>query len=411
MSAAIGAGARWSSVSATDFSRVAGLPRRAMIAVELEGWDLIAERDATTGIAHRKIDQGGLALDLDRRDDLHWATTIPHKLETIMAEDGSHPWVREFRERVGWGLQAFALPDDPDPATRMLAAGRLSDELGLDAFFICDHPAYAPEAWLHLGALAVQTSRVRLGSVVLCAGYRAPVLTARLVADLDNLSGGRAILGLGHGWNRTELAQLGLPFPSVPERQAALAEAIEIIRGVWGTEPFSFSGKYHSTEAERMLPPPVQRPSPPIILAGGGERTALRLVAHYAHACNFGPGHATGLTRTTEDVRHKNAVLDRYLLEAGRDPRSVLRTHFTSWLMIAPTASAARAKLDRYYPEGINEEQRFSRVVGSPAQVAHYYQELVDAGMEFFVVQTLDAADTETIELLARDVIPAVRRA
>jgi alkanesulfonate monooxygenase SsuD/methylene tetrahydromethanopterin reductase-like flavin-dependent oxidoreductase (luciferase family) len=328
--------------------------------------------------------------------------------EVSMTKDGSHPWVREFRDRVGWGLQAFALPHDPDPAPRVMAAGRLADALGLDAFFLGDHPAYAPEAWLHLGALAVQTSRVRLGSVVLCVGYRPPVITARLAADLDNLSGGRAILGLGHGWNATEFAQLGLPFPPVPERQAALAESIEIIRGVWGTEPFSYHGQYHTTERERVVPPPVQQPSPPLILAGGGERTALRLVARYADACNFGPGHATGLVRTADAVRHKNAVLDRHCREVGRDPRSVLRTHFTSWLMLAPTDAAARGKLDRYYPEGINEEQRFSRVVGTPEQVAAYYQTLVDAGMEYFVVQTLDAADTETIELLAGEVIPLV---
>jgi alkanesulfonate monooxygenase SsuD/methylene tetrahydromethanopterin reductase-like flavin-dependent oxidoreductase (luciferase family) len=325
-----------------------------------------------------------------------------------MIENGSHQWVREFRDRVGWGLQAFALPQAPDPASQAMAAGRRADSLGFDAFFLGDHPAYAPEVWLHLGALAMQTSRVRLGSVVLCAGYRPPVLTARLAADLDNLSGGRVILGLGHGWNATEFAQLGLPFRSVPQRQAALAESIEIIRGVWGPERFSYRGQYHSTERERVIPPPLQQPSPPLILAGGGERTALRLVAHYADACNFGPGHATGLVRTTDEVRHKNAVLDRHCQEIGRDPRGVLRTHFTTWLMLAPTKSAAQAKLDHYYPEGINEEQQFSRVVGTPAQVAAYYQSLVDAGMEYFVVQTLDAADSETIELLAHAVIPRV---
>ncbi len=325
-----------------------------------------------------------------------------------MVENECHQWVREFHDRVGWGLQAFAQPHEADPASRVMAAGRLADALGFDAFLLGDHPAYAPEAWLHLGALAVQTSRVRLGSVVLCAGYRPPVLTARLAADLDNLSGGRAILGLGHGWNATEFAQLGLPFPPVPERQAALAESIEIIRGVWGPEPFSYRGRYHSTERERVLPPPLQKPSPPLILAGGGERTALRLVARYADACNFGPGHATGLVRTTDEVRHKNAVLDRHCQDVGRDPRSVLRTHFTSWLMLAPTEEAARAKLAHYYPEGINEEQQFSRVVGTPAQTAAYYQSLVEAGMQYFVVQTLDAADTETIELLAREVVPRV---
>ncbi len=111
---------------------------------------------------------------------------------------------------------------------------------------------------------------------------------------------------------------------------------------------------------------------------------------------------------TPQDVRGKNAVLDERCREVGRDPRAVLRSHFTSWLMVAPTPEWARAKLDRYYPEGINEEQRFSRVVGTPDQVAGYYQSLVAVGMQYFVVQTLDATDTETIELLAREVIPAV---
>src|SRR5829696_10412669 len=118
--------------------------------------------------------------------------------EDSMIEVVAHQWVRKFRDHVGWGLQAVPLPHDPAPASRVLAAGRLADALGFDAFFLGDHPAYAPEVWLHLSALAVQTSRVRLGSVVLCAGYRPPVLTARLAADLDNLSGGRLILGLGH---------------------------------------------------------------------------------------------------------------------------------------------------------------------------------------------------------------------
>lgn len=342
------------------------------------------------------------------RDDHRRHDMIACMWENSMSEDRSHSWVRQFHSRVGWGLQAIPAPDDPNPTSQVMAVGRLAEALGFDAFFLGDHPAYAPEVWVHLAALAVQTSRVRLGSVVLCAGYRSPVLTARLAADLDNLSGGRFILGLGHGWNATEFAQLGLRFPPVPERQAALAESIEIIRGVWGPEPFSYRGHYHSTERERVVPPPVQQPSPPLILAGSGERTALRLVARYADACNFGPGHATGLVRTADEVRRKNALLDRHCRELGRDPRTVLRTHFTSWLMLAPTEAAARAKLDHYYPAGINEEQRFSRVVGTPAQVATYYQSLVDAGMEYFVVQTLDAADTETIELLAREVIPRI---
>jgi alkanesulfonate monooxygenase SsuD/methylene tetrahydromethanopterin reductase-like flavin-dependent oxidoreductase (luciferase family) len=320
----------------------------------------------------------------------------------------THPWVESFHNRVGWGLQAFALPGDSSPASSILSAGRAADALGLDAFFIGDHPAYAPDAWLHLGVLAVQTSTIRLGSVVLCAGYRPPVLNARLAADLDNLSGGRAIFGLGHGWNANEFAQLGLPYPPVAERQEALEETVQIIRGVWGPLPFTFHGKHHFTVAEHVAPPPVQRPGPPLILAGSGEKRALRLVAKYADACNFGSGHATGLVRSFDEVRRKNDILDGYCHDEGRDPSSLLRSHFTSWLMLAPTEAEAIAKRDRYYPNGLNEEQQHSRVVGTPEQVAAYYQGLVNAGMQYFVVQILDAADLETVDLLAKELVPRV---
>jgi alkanesulfonate monooxygenase SsuD/methylene tetrahydromethanopterin reductase-like flavin-dependent oxidoreductase (luciferase family) len=246
---------------------------------------------------------------------------------------------------------------------------------------------------------------------VLCAGYRPPVLNARLAADLDNLSGGRTILGLGHGWNAKEFAQLGLPFPPVQDRQEALEEAVQIIQGVWGAQPFTYHGKHHFTIEEQVAPPPMQQPGPPLILAGSGEKTALRLVAKYADACNFGSGHATGLVRTPEEVRHKNEILDRYCHEAGRDPRSVLRSHFTSWLMLAPTEKEANAKRDRYYPHGLSEEQRYSRVIGTPEQAAAYYQGLVNAGMQYFVVQILDATDLETVELLTNDLAPRVSAA
>jgi alkanesulfonate monooxygenase SsuD/methylene tetrahydromethanopterin reductase-like flavin-dependent oxidoreductase (luciferase family) len=320
----------------------------------------------------------------------------------------THPWVAQFQNRVGFGLQPVPRPDDPEPSRRLLDLAVRAESLGFDAFFLGDHPGYMPEPWLHLSAVAMRTQRIRLGSVVLCAPYRLPLLTARLAADLDHISNGRFILGLGHGWNAAEFAQLGIPFPPVPERQAALAEAVEIIDGVWGPRPFTFHGRFHSVNDARITPPPVQQPRPPLILAGGGERVGLRLVARYADACNFGPGHATGLARTGDEIRRKLDTLRRHCEAEGRPFDSILRTHFTSWLMVAPDETAAIAKRDRYYPQGLNEEQRHSRVVGSPAQVAAYYQALVDAGMQYFVVQVQDAADVETVELFAREVMPRI---
>lgn len=318
-------------------------------------------------------------------------------------------WVEEHRGRVGFGLQVFARPDDPEPGRRVVRAGELAEELGFDAFFIGDHPAYATEAWLHLTAVAMATERIRLGSVVNSVSYRHPVMLARLASDLDHLSGGRLILGLGIGWNDVEYGQLGLRFPPVRERQEALEEAITMIRGVWGAEPFTFHGRHFWTEGGHVTPPPVQQPGPPLLLAGGGERVTLRQVARFADACNFGAGRHSGGARTVEAVRAKLAVLRRHCEEVGRPYDAILRTHFTTWLMLAETDAGAQAKLNRYYPEGLTEELRATRIVGTPERIVPYFQELIDAGMQYFVVQVLDAADEETFRLLAREVAPQVR--
>jgi alkanesulfonate monooxygenase SsuD/methylene tetrahydromethanopterin reductase-like flavin-dependent oxidoreductase (luciferase family) len=328
-----------------------------------------------------------------------------------MSDTTTHPWVVERRGRVTFGLQAFARPDDPEPGRRVVAAGQLADRLGLDAFYIGDHPARAPDPWPHLAVIAATTQRIRLGSVVACALYRHPMMTARLAADLDHLSGGRAVLGLGIGWDEPEFGELGLPFPPVRERQAMLEETLDIIDGVWGEVPFSYSGAhYHVTDA-RIAPAPLQQPRPPLLIAGAGERVTLRQVARRADACNLGASPQIGGVRTVDDVRHKFAVLRRHCAETGRPYDDILRTHFTPWLLLSETEAAAAAKLRRYYPDGLTEQQQATRIWGTPERVAAYYQELADAGVQHFVCQSLDAADIETFELLATAVAPLVRRA
>jgi alkanesulfonate monooxygenase SsuD/methylene tetrahydromethanopterin reductase-like flavin-dependent oxidoreductase (luciferase family) len=317
-------------------------------------------------------------------------------------------WVEDHRDRVSFGIQPVPRPDDPTPGKSLIEAGRLCEELGFDAFFIGDHPAYAPEPWLHLAAVATETKRIRLGSVVNCIFYRHPVMLARLATDLDHISDGRVILGIGIGWNEEEFAQLGIPFPSVPERQKALDEAVTILNGVWGPEPFTFHGRHFSTTNERIAPPPIQRPRPPLMIAGGGEKVTLRQVAQYAEACNFGSGRNVGRAHTHDEVRHKLAVLKSYCEEIGRPYDSILRTHFTSWLIVAESDEEAQAKLNRYYPDGLTEEQRLTRIAGSPERIAAYFQGLVDAGMQYFVVQVMDANDHETFRLLAQEVAPRV---
>ncbi|HYP60553.1 MAG TPA: LLM class flavin-dependent oxidoreductase, partial [Thermomicrobiales bacterium] len=153
-----------------------------------------------------------------------------------------HPWVRDRHGRVGFGLEVFPIETPEEPARALLTAAELAEQLGFDSFWFGDHPAWGLDCWLHVAALAMRTDRIGPGINVACALYRNPVLMARLAADLDNLSNGRLILGLGIGWDENEFNNLGIPFPSVPQRQEALEEAIAIMRGAWGQEPFSFEG-------------------------------------------------------------------------------------------------------------------------------------------------------------------------
>ena len=263
----------------------------------------------------------------------------------------------------------------------------------------------------------MRTERIRLGSAVNCVRYRHPAHLARLAADLDNLSDGRVVLGVGAGNDEPEFAAFGMAFPPARERLAAMEEAVRIVHGAWGEEPFSFAGAHFTTEAIKIQPTPRQRPRPPLMIGGGGTRVTLRQVARYADACNLREDQLprdrgiTDADRAT-DVRRKFDALDRHCAELGRPENEVLRTHMTLYLMLAPTEAEAAAKLARLDPERSTHPRtrragdRFV-LAATPERAANYYRALATAGAQYFVVQ-LDASDRETIDLLAREVVPAV---
>jgi alkanesulfonate monooxygenase SsuD/methylene tetrahydromethanopterin reductase-like flavin-dependent oxidoreductase (luciferase family) len=240
-------------------------------------------------------------------------------------------------------------------------------------------------------------------------------MTARLAADLDNQSGGRLILGLGIGWDANEFANLGLTMPAVGERQAALEEAITIIRGVWGDAPFTYHGRHYRTTNARVAPAPLQRPAPPLMIGGGREWVTLRQVAEHAEACNL-LSYGTGLISaapTAEVVGRKLAALRGHCAALGRPYETVLRTLSSGWLILAEDAAAVQAKLGRYFPTGLKARYagpwRDFVVAGTPTEAVAFFQRQADAGIQYFIVETLDAADTETIRLWAERVVPLVR--
>src|SRR5438067_1156210 len=256
----------------------------------------------------------------------------------------THPWVAQGTGVTRFGIELFPLPRD---WAVVAAMAQLVEELGFDSLWIADHPTTGSDCWTTLAALAVLTSKIRLGSLTSCVLYRHPAVLARMAADVDRISKCRLVLGLGIGDHADEFAQLGLSFPSVARRQLALEETIQILRGVWSESPFSYTGGFFQVHGIRCWPAPVQEPRVPLLIAGGGERMTLHQVAEYADASNFGAHSYTGSAVTLADVERKYAALHQHCRALGRPYNSMLRSQFTFRLVLAQTPASVQAKLDR----------------------------------------------------------------
>ena len=312
-----------------------------------------------------------------------------------------HPWVAARQNRIRFGI-AFG-PRRDWPETRAFV--QLVEALGFDSYWTMDHPISGFDAWSSLSALAAVTERLRLGPLVSCVFYRSPAMLARLAADVDRVSGGRLVLGLGGGNHAREFAKLGLPFPSTTERLAAVAETVHIVRGLWGEEPFTFASEHFRVNAATVRPTPVQQPRVPILIAGGGEKVTLRQVAEFADASNFSPHAMAGSAYGVEDVRRKLAVLRGHCEALERPFAAILRTQVAVPVVLAETASGLEAKLAAI-PETVRRGYASSTLAGLPEDAVAYYQGLAEAGLNYFIAGVY-GNDTETVRLLAEQVMPA----
>ena len=279
-----------------------------------------------------------------------------------------------------------------------------AEALGFDSYWTMDHPTSGMDCWTLLSALAVTTSSIRLGVAVTCIFYRPPALLARLAVDVDRLSEGRLILGLGIGNHEKEFAKLGLPFLPVRERQEALTETLQIIEGLWGSVPFTYSGKHFQVREATVRPGPTQQPHVPVLLAGGGERVTLRQVAQFADVANFGADTRAGGAFTPADIVRKYGVLRQHCATLGRTYDSILRSYSAAPVLVAETQARLRAKLEAI-PAHIRQGYATSTLAGTPDEISSYYQTLVKAGVRYFIVG-LFGHDLETVRLLARWVVP-----
>ena len=252
-----------------------------------------------------------------------------------------------------------------------------------------------------LAALAVETSRVRLGTLMTAATFRLPGPLAVTVAQVDQMSGGRVEFGLGAGWYEAEHAAYGIPFPPLGERFDVLEEQLEIITGLWGTaegETFSFSGAHYRLSGSPALPKPAQRPRPPVLIGGAGPRRTPRLAARFADEFNAG-------FRTVADSAAAFARVREACEAAGRLPA-------TMTFSVAQTVCCGKDEAEfRRRAAAIGREPveiREHGLAGTPAEVAAKIGEFAEIGVERVYLQVLDLSDLDHLALIASDVAPQV---
>jgi F420-dependent oxidoreductase-like protein len=316
--------------------------------------------------------------------------------------------------RFGMQLPSFTFPasavgDEPMFETvKRIARG--AERAGFDSFWVMDHfyqirgvgPADDPllEGWLTLAGVASATERIRLGTLVTGNIYRNPALVAKMATTLDVISNGRSFLGIGGGWNRDEAEGYGFEFPETPgDRLRRLREALRVITLMFTQERPSFQGRYYSLHAALNVPSPVQRPHPPIMVGGSGERVTLKLVAQYGDACN--------LFGDPERVRRLLGALQEHCRAVGRDYDGILKTN-TDTILIARDRHHLEEKLKLIDPSGSRREALAARTaIGTVDQIAARIRAYLDAGIEYPIVNFLDPWEQETLDLFAE----AVRRA
>ncbi|PZF79296.1 LLM class F420-dependent oxidoreductase [Jiangella anatolica] len=269
--------------------------------------------------------------------------------------------------KVGLQIPNFTWPNGPAALGPELAAvARTADQAGFEYVAVMDHffqiGAVGPvendmlEAYTALGFLAAHTERAKLFTLVTGVHYREPGLLAKAMTTLDVLSGGRAIMGIGAGWNEEESRGLGFAFPPVAERFERLEETLRYLLQMWSDDEGPFEGRF--TQATRLLnsPQSLSRPHPPIMIGGGGEKKTLRLVAQYADLCNL---------FDTPDLPRKLDVLRQHCDDVGRDYDEITKTVYQV-LDVGPNGERTQQLIDRL---GRLADLGFDAAVGSAPSV------------------------------------------
>lgn len=287
--------------------------------------------------------------------------------------------------RIGLQVPNFTWPGGPARiAERLKDIARTAEEGGFYSLWVMDHffqismvgpPEHEMlEGYTTLGYLAAATRKLMLGTLVTGVVYRYPGILVKSATTLDVLSGGRTYFGIGAAWNEQESKGLGVPFPPLGVRFELLEEALQIAKQMWSGSDTSYRGKHNQLERPLCSPQPLSKPHPPILVAGGGEKKTLRLVAQYADACN--------LFGSAEAVSPKLNILKRHCAELGRDYGTIEKTTLGT-VNLAPAKSSA-------------------------SDVIAQCKALAAIGVQHAIFNLPNAHELKPLEVFGREIIPAV---
>jgi F420-dependent oxidoreductase-like protein len=299
----------------------------------------------------------------------------------------------------------------------MVHAYRLVEELGFDTAWDGDHPLDvldpnltnpALDGWSCLAALAAATTSIRLGCLVTGNTYRHPAILAKMATTVDHVSKGRLDFGLGAGWSEEDHVPFGIPFYTRRERGERLDEAMEVITRLWTEPKANFSGRYYQLRDAIAEPKPYQRPFPPVMIGGSGEKLTLRVVAKWASMWN-----ASGSPNV---FKNKIRVLEERCAEVGRDPQEIEKSVYIQLTFVHDHAQKRaileqrRGIIKRTTGQLISEDEAVNGVfLGSSEEIKEQVRSFIDVGVTHFILNEYPPYKLGSLERFAREVIPSFR--
>jgi F420-dependent oxidoreductase-like protein len=260
------------------------------------------------------------------------------------------------------------------------------------------------ECWTALAALAAETSRMRVGTIVSGNTYRHPALLAKMATNVDIISHGRLICGLGAGWQENEHRAYGMDFYTTRERLERLEEACRVLKALWTESKATYKGRYYRLDEAPLMPKPQQKPHPELMIGGGGEKVTLRIAAQHADHWNVWGGPAT--------LAHKGRILEEHCARVGRDPRQILR----SAVMVLGFADdrAGVERMEQAYMKRMGADAAKARdtvLGGSVSEIKDKLARLraTGVGMLFIPTFLLPADRHATLDRFMSEVAPAFR--